>query len=105
MDVSHFDISDDVYSLPSPQIEVGDTGGAVWVQEAKPGIWSLKAGGSDIGGTADSFGFLGSEHSGDVTATLHLEKLVRRNNKSKGGLMMRASTAADAPHVSLLVTA
>lgn len=105
LDVSHFDISDDVYSMSSNPIEIGDTGKAVRMQEIKPGIWSLQAGGSDIGGTADSFGFFGNEYSGDVTTTLHFEKLVRRNNNSKGGLMMRASTAVDAPHVSLLVTA
>lgn len=105
LDVSHFEISDDVFSLPSVPVEVGDTGNTVWGQEVGDGVWSVNAAGTGIGGTADSFGFFDTEHFGDITATLHLEKLVRRNNDSKGGLMMRASRAVDAPHVSLLVTA
>eukprot|EP00579_Thalassiosira_antarctica_P007629 CAMPEP_0201878932 /NCGR_PEP_ID=MMETSP0902-20130614/9959_1 /ASSEMBLY_ACC=CAM_ASM_000551 /TAXON_ID=420261 /ORGANISM="Thalassiosira antarctica, Strain CCMP982" /LENGTH=395 /DNA_ID=CAMNT_0048406657 /DNA_START=171 /DNA_END=1357 /DNA_ORIENTATION=- len=105
LDVSHLEISDVVYSSSSSPTEIGDTGDSVIVQQVREGVWSVKAAGTDIGGNADSFGFFDTERSGDVTATLHLEKLVRRNNDSKGGLMMRASHAVDAPHVSLLVTA
>ena len=49
LDVRHFDISDEVYSLPSTPTEVGSTGGPVWVQQIKPGMWSLQAGGTGIG--------------------------------------------------------
>ena len=54
-------------------------------------------------GTADSFGFFDSLQTGDVAATLQLEKVVRRHANTKGGLMMRASHAVDSAHVSLLV--
>jgi len=105
LDVSNFEISDDVFSLSAEPREIGETGKPVWVQEYRPGMWSISAGGSDIGGTSDSFGFFDQEQSGDIVATLYLEKLTRRNNDSKGGLMIRASHSVDAPHVSLLVTA
>lgn len=106
MEVSDFEISDDVFSLSAnTPTEVGDTGtyGRVKVQEVAEGIWSLSAAGAGIGGTADAMGFLDTEQTGDITATLHLEKLVRVNGESKGGLMMRATNDVDSPHVSLLV--
>lgn len=55
-------------------------------------------------GTADSFAFRDAEQtSPNIVATMHIEKLTRRNNDSKGGLMIRASRDPDAAHVSLLV--
>eukprot|EP01083_Nonionella_stella_P119558 357485_1 len=105
MDVSHFETSDEVFSLPAVPTDIGDTGLDVYVQQIKEGIWSVQAGGTDIGGNSDSFGFFGNDQTGDITATMHLNTVLRRNNDSKGGLMIRASDAADAPHVSLLVKA
>lgn len=107
LEVSDFEISDDVFSLPLNTLtEVGETGnGRMWVQEVAEGIWSLSAAGAGIGGTADAMGFLDTEQTGDITATLHLEKLVRLNGESKGGIMMRATNDVDSPHVSLLVKA
>lgn len=106
LDVSHFEISDDVYTFPANPTDIGETGRPVYVQEVKDGVWATQAGGTDIGGTSDSFGFFGDEHSAtDITATMFLEKVQWRNNDSKGGLMIRASYDADAPHVSLLVKA
>jgi hypothetical protein len=60
-------------------------------------------GGTGIGGTADNFAFVQQEFQGDVTASLHIEKVSRRNKLSRGGLMIRASHAVDAAHVSLLI--
>lgn len=105
LDVSNFEIADEIFSLPAEPHEIGDTGEAVWVQEYGPDMWSIHAGGDGIGGTKDSFGFFDQKHTGNIVADLHLEKLTRRTNDSKGGLMIRASHAVDAPHVSLLVTA
>jgi hypothetical protein len=104
LDVSNFEISDEVYTLGSDVVEVGETGQSVWIQQYRQDMWSLKAAG-DIGGTSDNFGFFSEEKSGDIVATLQLEKLERRDMNSKGGLMIRASNAPDAPHVSLLVVA
>lgn len=105
VEVSNFEISDEVFSLPASPTDVGNTGRAVWVQQVKEGIWSVQAGGSDIGGTSDSFGFWSTDQTGDLTATLHLDSVLRRTLDSKGGLMIRASDDADAPHVSLVVKA
>ncbi|KAL7534369.1 hypothetical protein ACHAXR_006619 [Thalassiosira sp. AJA248-18] len=105
MEVSDFSISDEVFSLSNTisTTEIGATGSGIFVQEVKPDLWKIYAAGAGIGGTADNFVFADTEHTGDVTATLHLEKLVRRNDDTKGGLMMRASHDEGAPHVSLLV--
>jgi len=101
-DVSSFEISDEVFSLP--ERDIGETGREIDTQAVSEGVWSIKGAGTDIGGTVDSFGFFNYKQSGDITATVHLDKLEERNINSKGGLMMRASHAADAPHVSLLTT-
>ena len=69
----------------------------------------VRSGGEDIGGNADVFGFFDSEQTGDIVASMHVDKIVhrdvgaRRNMNAKGGLMFRASHAVDAPHVSLLI--
>lgn len=105
LDVRNFEISDDIYSLAAEPHEIGDTGETVWVQQYAPQMWSLQAGGHGIGGNSDSFGFFDQEHTGEISAELHLEKLTRRNNGSAGGLMIRASRDENAAHVSLLVTA
>lgn len=105
LEVTDFEIQDGAFSLPASPADVGGTGRSVWVQEVKEGVWSVEAGGTDIGGTSDSFGFFGTEHTGDLTATYRLESLKHNNNDSKGGLMIRAGDAADAAHVSVLVKA
>lgn len=107
LDVSDFEISEgEVFSLAGGRAsEVGDTGRDVRIQEYAENMWSMGAGGADIGGTSDNFGFFDREQTGDIVVELHLEKLAKHNIDSKGGLMIRASHDVDAPHVSLLVTA
>mmetsp|Transcript_10343 Transcript_10343/g.13224 ORF Transcript_10343/g.13224 Transcript_10343/m.13224 type:complete len:402 (-) Transcript_10343:196-1401(-) len=102
IDITDFEISDEVFTLPGDPVEIGSTGWGVEVQEVEEGKWSMKAGGI-IGGTEDSFGSFFTESSGDITASLHLNKLTRYNNDSKGGLMIRDTTDPDSAHVSLLV--
>lgn len=75
----------------------------IWAK-VPAGQYSINAtGGTGIGGTADNFAFVQQEFQGDVTASLHIEKVSRRNKLSQGGLMIRASHAVDAAHVSLLI--
>ena len=75
----------------------------IWAK-VPAGQYSINAtGGTGIGGTADDFAFVQQEFQGDVTASLHVEKVSRRNKLSRGGLMIRASHAVDAAHVSLLI--
>ena len=63
----------------------------------------INATGAGIDGTADNFGFVQQEMIGNITTTLHLEKVFRRNKHTRAGLMIRASLAVDAAHVSLLI--
>jgi hypothetical protein len=74
----------------------------VWAK-VPAGLYSINATGTGIGGIADNFGYVQQQMTGNVTATLHLEKVFRRNKNTKGGLIIRASHAMDAAHVSLLV--
>mmetsp|Transcript_28781 Transcript_28781/g.60571 ORF Transcript_28781/g.60571 Transcript_28781/m.60571 type:complete len:398 (-) Transcript_28781:353-1546(-) len=96
---SNFEILDDVYHLPVR--DVGETGRAIEVVKAD-GITTIKAAGTGIGGTTDSFGYVNKKFSGDINVTAHLYLLAEENLDSKGGLMIRASGSADTPHVSLL---
>mmetsp|Transcript_13145 Transcript_13145/g.27913 ORF Transcript_13145/g.27913 Transcript_13145/m.27913 type:complete len:400 (-) Transcript_13145:531-1730(-) len=105
IDISNFEILDEVLTLPGLLEEIGDTGTKqLKAQEVAEGQWSMTSGGN-VGGTEDNFGFFSTERSGDVTATLQLNKLIRYNNDSAGGLMIRASKDTDSTHVSLLVNA
>ena len=49
VDVSDFEISNEVFSLPASPTEVGDTGEDVWVQQTGQDIWSINAAGTGIG--------------------------------------------------------
>lgn len=109
LDVTNFEISDVPYSIPGVPVMVGMTGNSndygnkIFMQEVAQGLWSISAAGSGIGPTADNLGLISQAHSGDVNATLRLESMVRRNQHTRGGVMMRATNAADSPHVSLLI--
>ena len=88
-------------TVPPRMLEVKNQD-IIWAK-VPAGMFSINSTGTGIGGTADNFGFVQQEVTGNVTATLHLEKVFRRNRHTKGGLMIRASHAVDAAHVSLLV--
>lgn len=112
LDISNLEITNEVYTLGttgSTQRNIGDTGTNIRVQQVQEGKWMVRSGGEDIFGSEDSFGFFDSEQTGDIVASMHVDKIVhrdvgaRRNMNAKGGLMFRASHAVDAPHVSLLI--
>ena len=112
LDISNLEITNEVYTLGttgSTQRNIGDTGTNIRVQQVQEGKWMVRSGGEDIGSSVDSFGFFDSEQTGDIVASMHVDKIVhrdvgaRRNMNAKGGLMFRASHAVDAPHVSLLI--
>jgi len=99
---SGFEVSNEVFTLPSR--DIGNVGKEVLAQEITDGKWSIKGAGTGIGGTSDHFAYLNYPQSGDVTATVHIDRLEERNMQSKGGLMIRASHSPDAAHVSLVTT-
>jgi len=101
LEVSNFEISDEVFTLPAR--DIGDTGREIFAQKLNAEVWSITGAGWDIGGTADSFAFNNFKQNGNnLTATVYLDKLNQRNLNSKGGIMLRASHSPDSPHVSLL---
>jgi len=101
LEVSHFAISDEVFTLPAR--DIGDTGREIVATKVNSDVWSIEGAGYDIGGTADSFAFNNYKQSGEnLTATVHLDKLHKYNLHSKGGIMLRSSHDVDSPHVSLL---
>ena len=113
LQVQNFEIADNsrgggltmdmIGTLDSVRMAEVKTEDIIWAK-VPAGQYSINAtGGTGIGGTADNFAFVQQEFQGDVSATLHVEKVFRRNKFSRGGLMIRASHAVDAAHVSLLV--
>ena len=84
-------------------VDIGPVRYAAQVQETAQGVWELEGAGTIIGGTADNFAFQSTVESGDVSASMYLDNLERRDNLSSGGLMIRASAEPGSPHVSLLV--
>lgn len=107
LEVANFEISDAAYSFPGVPAKIGTTSNGfdnqIKVQEVGEGLWSINTGGAGIGGTSDSFGLVYEELTGDVNATLHLEKMARRTKFTRGGLMIRSGNASDAAHVSILI--
>jgi hypothetical protein len=67
------------------------------------GLFTLEAGGSDIGGTNDQFHLAHAALSGDGVITARYVPQIS-SQLTKLGLTLRDSPAADAPHVSLLLT-
>ena len=65
----------------------------------------IEGSGADVWGTADEFHFVHRPLSGDGSLTARVASLERTHDWSKAGVMIRASTAADAPHAFMLVSA
>jgi hypothetical protein len=103
LEVSHFDISDEIYTLPAR--DIGNTGREILANKLTSDTWSIQGSGYDIGGTADSFAFNNYKQSGEnLTATVHLDVLKKFSPDSKGGIMLRSTHEVDSPHVSLLAS-
>ena len=68
------------------------------------GTIQIRAAGTDIWGRADQFHFARQQLTGDAEMIVRVTGLPLTHDWTKAGLMFRASLAADAPHVSVLVT-
>jgi hypothetical protein len=64
----------------------------------------VEGSGADVWGTGDGFRFVYRTLSGDGTLTTRVTSLERTHDWAKAGLMIRASTAADAPHAFMFVS-
>jgi autotransporter-associated beta strand protein len=68
------------------------------------GIFDVNGGGADIFGTSDQFYFLSQTYSGDAQLTARVFSQDRTDPWAKAGVMVRASTAADAENAFMAVT-
>ena len=79
---------------PSP------AGSASWAN----GRWTVAGAGADIWSTSDSFHFACRPLAGDGTVTARVVSQTNTDPWAKSGVMMRASTAANAPHAMVVTT-
>ncbi|HWP40512.1 MAG TPA: hypothetical protein VNL70_06255, partial [Tepidisphaeraceae bacterium] len=68
------------------------------------GVYTITAGGSDIGGTSDQFHFASNPLSGDGNIVVRVTSLANTSASAKAGIMFRNSLAADAAMVGIFVT-
>jgi subtilisin family serine protease len=70
------------------------------------GVFTVSAAGTDVWGTADAFELVSRGWSGDVDLVARVSALTKPAGAafSLAGLTLRTSTAADAAHVSLVIT-
>jgi regulation of enolase protein 1 (concanavalin A-like superfamily) len=68
------------------------------------GTFVLKGGGADLGGTADAFRFAYRSWTGDGTVVAKVTSVQGTQAGTKIGVMIRASTAANAAHALMLVS-
>ncbi len=71
---------------------------------AASGTFTIRAAGSDIWGTADSFRFISQPSSGDLEIIARVASLTNTDPWAKAGLMIRESSAANARHATIVVT-
>jgi regulation of enolase protein 1 (concanavalin A-like superfamily) len=68
------------------------------------GVFTIKGAGADIWGTADAFQFAYTPLAGDGTITARVSSVAGTEPWSKVGVMIRASTAANAQQALMLVS-
>jgi regulation of enolase protein 1 (concanavalin A-like superfamily) len=87
-------------SLPPPwtQQDIGATGVA-GSGSASNGVFEVDGAGADIWGPSDSFHYVLQSVSGDVEMTARVVGIDNTDQWAKAGIMLRASTAADAANV------
>jgi phosphatidylserine/phosphatidylglycerophosphate/cardiolipin synthase-like enzyme/regulation of enolase protein 1 (concanavalin A-like superfamily) len=71
---------------------------------ASGGTYTVRGAGADVWGTADAFHFAHRALSGDGTITARVASISGSNVWTKMGVMIRASTAANAAHAFMLVS-
>lgn len=92
-------------ALPAPWKDadigtVGIKGSATYSN----GTFTVKGGGANIAGTSDAFNYVNQFKSGNFTLTAKVNTLDNTNAWAKAGVMARASNAANAAFVAVVVT-
>lgn len=92
-------------TLPDNQVssDIGNTGIST-LAAFDNGSYLISASGKDIWGSADSFGFVNENASGDVEVTAQVESIENTNVWAKAGVMIRESLAANSKHAMIVIT-
>ena len=100
-----FEAVDNSSNLPNGQTaaDVGNTGSGT-LATFNNGTYLISASGSDIWGTADSFGFVSQDASGDIELSAKVESIENTNEWAKAGVMIRESLDANSKHAMTVVT-
>jgi hypothetical protein len=80
---------------------VGQTGTASYTQTADGEVVTVRSAGSDIWGSADSFGYVYQPFDGDGWVSVGVLSLQNTNTFAKAGVMLRESLDGSAAHVML----
>ncbi|MDB6080044.1 MAG: hypothetical protein JWO82_3791, partial [Akkermansiaceae bacterium] len=90
---------------PSPWVkaDIGVSGAASSATYAS-GVFTVNGAGTNVGGTADSFGSLYQLSSADCSVTLRVATLQNTNANAKAGVMVRESLNANASEAGVWVT-
>lgn len=89
-------------AVPAPWTDadvgtVGKAGSATW----QAGTFTIDAAGANVWSTADSFNFVNQALSGDIEVVARVRSLQNTDLHAKAGVMLRASLAANSPHIIL----
>ncbi|WP_428938072.1 glucoamylase family protein [Fontivita pretiosa] len=68
------------------------------------GVYTITAGGSDIGGTSDQFHFASNPSSGDGSIVARVTSLTNTSASAKAGIMFRNGLSADAAMLGIFLT-
>ena len=94
------------WNLPAPWSaqDIGSPairGSATFSEE----VFTVTAGGSDIGGAADQFTYIYQQVSGDVDVIARVDSVSAANASSRSGVMIRSSLTSGSAHASAFVKA
>jgi regulation of enolase protein 1 (concanavalin A-like superfamily) len=82
--------------------DIGSVGAAA-VNDYTANSVLMRAGGTDINGTADGFQFLHHRLAGDGRLTVRIPSMLAVSSFTKGGVMVRESLDANSRHASMMI--
>lgn len=91
-----------VFFITGPVGDPGIAGGTQFADAGKK--FTVKGGGTDIGGTADNFQFAWRTVSEDCELVARVESVQPQVSQAKFGLMVRADLARDASQATIFIT-
>jgi regulation of enolase protein 1 (concanavalin A-like superfamily) len=73
-------------------------------ESVQSGAWSIRVGGSGIGGTSDSFRFMSRSTAGDAQVIAEVSAQQNTSTSAQAGVMIRQSNDAGSPYYAVLAT-